>query len=703
MTNQRRAVSNRSPLRIAFVGTGVMARNHLGALGHVQTGHRVTGVFDLSATAAAAFAQQAGPQATVYPTLAALLAESKPDVVHVCTPAGTHFEPARRALLAGAHVYVEKPFVETRVEADELFRLARERQLLICAGHQLTRDRAFEMLLERAGALGSITMVDSHFAFRSPTLSLHRSSDRALAGQLLDVLPHPLYTLLAALEHVTPADSRPEIVAVSATPVELHALLRQGDVSGRLMISLRARPVASTLALTGSGGTLTADFVSGMLLGAGNEGTSPLEKMGNPFVQAAQLLWQNTASLVRRILRGGGYAGLTELIDALYGAVARGEAQSPLPSEHLSHVAAIYEELAAAVRPTVSARRASPTRDTTRHPNGPVAVLTGASGFFGRAIARELTQRGFRVRGIGRSDRPEHGDIAEWIHADLSRAVPAGALDDAAVVVHAAAETAGGMDAHQRNTVDVTKNLLSAMATARVRRIVLVSSISVLEPPRSAWEVQDEQTPLAKQSERLGAYTWGKVVAEQLVSAAHEAGTVEARIVRPGALIDWEHIELPGLVGRRLFGQWHLALGRPGLPFAACEVGRAAGVIAWSAEQFGAAPPVLNLFDPAIATRGQLRDAFRTRGWRGRLVWVPISFIASALKTARLVLSLAHGQWPAPLAVWGILRPRRYAVERAASALHAAVATTRERHLPPRVVTASQRRDVPSVSGMTRT
>jgi predicted dehydrogenase len=175
-------VPNRSPLRIAFVGTGVMARNHLGALGHVPTEHRVTGVFDMSATAAAAFAQQAGPEAIVYPTLDALLAEVKPDVVHICTPAGTHFEPARRALLAGAHVYVEKPFVETRVEADELFRLARERQLLICAGHQLMRDRAFETLLERAGTLGSITMVDSHFAFRSPTLSLHRSSDRALAG-----------------------------------------------------------------------------------------------------------------------------------------------------------------------------------------------------------------------------------------------------------------------------------------------------------------------------------------------------------------------------------------------------------------------------------------------------------------------------------------------------------------------------------------
>jgi len=519
--------------------------------------------------------------------------------------------------------------------------------------------------------LGSITMVDSHFAFRSPRLSLHRSNARALAEQLLDVLPHPLYTLLAVLERVGPPSSSPEIVSVSATPVELHVLLRQGDVAGRLLISLRARPIASTLAVTGSGGTLTADFVSGMLLGAGNEGTSPLEKIGNPFVQGTQLLWQNTASLVRRLLRGGGYAGLTELIDALYGAVARGEAQSPLSSEHLTYVAAIYEDLAAAVRGAMPARVASPTRDGARYPDGPVAVLTGASGFFGRAIARGLTQRGFRVRGVGRSDRPENANIAEWIQADLSRAVPAGALNDAAVVVHAAAETSGGMDAHQRNTVDVTKKLLDAMATARVRRLVLVSSLSVLEPPRSAWEVQDEQTSLAKRPERLGAYTWGKVVAEQLVVAAHQAGTVEARIVRPGALIDWDHIELPGLVGRRLFGRWHLGLGRPGLPFAICEVDRAGAAIAWCVERFDAAPELLNLIDSRLATRGDLIRAFRQRRWSGRMLWVPIPLIAGAVMLARTALAVGQLRLPIPLAAWSILRPRRYNTGAADSVLAA--------------------------------
>src|SRR5204862_3127570 len=121
-------------------------------------------------------------------------------LVHICTPAGGHFDPARQALLAGAHVYVEKPFVETPDEAETLFGIARERGRVICAGHQLVRDPAFQQLMRDAADLRPVTLVDSYFAFRPPRLDPYGALSPALAHQLLDVLPHPLYTLVAALE-----------------------------------------------------------------------------------------------------------------------------------------------------------------------------------------------------------------------------------------------------------------------------------------------------------------------------------------------------------------------------------------------------------------------------------------------------------------------------------------------------------------------
>src|SRR5258705_6113169 len=176
------------------------------------------------------------------------------------------------------------------------------------------------------------------------------------------------------------------------------------------------------------------------------------------------------------------------------------------------------------------------------------------------------------------------------------------------------------MEAHERNTVNATRHVLRAMAAARVSRLVYVSSISVLQPPR-LWEGQTEATPLATDAEKLGPYTWGKTAAEEIVAAAHARGEIQAHIVRPAALVDWGHLEVPGLVGKRLFGRWHLGLGRAGLPFAVCEVGQAGGVVAWCADRFADAPPVINLFDPTIRTRAQMVRRFRDHGWRGREGW----------------------------------------------------------------------------------
>jgi predicted dehydrogenase/nucleoside-diphosphate-sugar epimerase len=636
-----------------------MAGHHLQALRQVPITHTIVGVQDVRSATAAAFAARA--QTSAFATVTELLEQTRPDIVHVCTPAGAHFEPARQALLAGAHIYVEKPFVETPQEAATLLALAGERGRLICAGHQLLRNPAFDQLLRTAGDLQPVTLVDSYYAFRPPQLDPYKAPAAALGRQLLDILPHPLYVLVAALESVGRDGRAIEIVHATATPTDLHALLRAGDVTGRLTVSLRARPVAATLTMTGAKGSLAVDFDRSIVLGAGNEGTSPVEKIINPLIESGQLAWRSTTSLIRRLTGGVNYPGLVELLRAFYAAAAAKRDRSPIPADHLRHVTAVYEQLAASVRSAVtpvSTRLITKPAPTVA--SAPLAVLTGASGFFGRVISRELTRRGFRVRGIGRSEQPSDPNVHEWVRADLANEVPPDVLAGATVVVHAAAETAGGFDAHERNTVGATRQLLRGMAAAGVRRLVHISSISVLRPPRPFWERQAEQTPLAEQAERLGPYTWGKCEAERLVTEAAAHGEIEARIIRPAALIDWADVQMPGLLGRRLFGHWHLGLGRSSLPFAICDVSTAAAAVAWCADRFSDAPPVVNLIDPTIRTRGDLLERFRAQGWRGRMVWTPIGLLAGGVMAAGFVLGLARRERAPSLKVWSILRPRRY-------------------------------------------
>ena len=160
--------------------------------------------------------------------------------------------------------------------------------MILCAGHQQVRDPAYLALMRRVTELGDIVQVDSHFTFNPGGVN---QGPRALAAQMLDILPHPLSSLMAALERVSGDPATIDVAAVVAEPTEVVALLRAGDVVGRLTVSLRARPIASTLTVTGRGGALTADFIRTSVTGAANPGTSAID-----ICQLNPIGWNNTAS-----------------------------------------------------------------------------------------------------------------------------------------------------------------------------------------------------------------------------------------------------------------------------------------------------------------------------------------------------------------------------------------------------------------------
>jgi UDP-2-acetamido-3-amino-2,3-dideoxy-glucuronate N-acetyltransferase len=84
--------------------------------------------------------------------------------VVIATPAETHFELARQALLAGKHAFVEKPLTLDENDAYELISLAEERDLILMVGHLLQYHPAFIRLKELVvnGELGRINYICSH-------------------------------------------------------------------------------------------------------------------------------------------------------------------------------------------------------------------------------------------------------------------------------------------------------------------------------------------------------------------------------------------------------------------------------------------------------------------------------------------------------------------------------------------------------------
>lgn len=68
--------------------------------------------------------------------------DSEVEAIILATPALSHYSLAKKALLAGKHVFVEKPLATKVTEVDELGSIAQEKNLILMAGHTFLFNNA---------------------------------------------------------------------------------------------------------------------------------------------------------------------------------------------------------------------------------------------------------------------------------------------------------------------------------------------------------------------------------------------------------------------------------------------------------------------------------------------------------------------------------------------------------------------------------
>jgi len=122
-----------------------------------------------------------------------VFADPTVDLVVIATPNTTHFDLARRSLLAGKHVVVDKPFTTTVADAEELARLARDAGRLLSAFHNRRWDADF-LTLRRvidSGELGRIVHLESHYdRYRPEVVSRWREQPGPGSGIWFDLGAH---------------------------------------------------------------------------------------------------------------------------------------------------------------------------------------------------------------------------------------------------------------------------------------------------------------------------------------------------------------------------------------------------------------------------------------------------------------------------------------------------------------------------------
>jgi len=109
-------------LRVAIVGCGKAAENHVAEIKKLSNASLIAAC-DSEPLMAEQFCLRHGVGAS-YTGFEQLLAEQRPDVVHIATPPQSHADLALTAMENGCHVMVEKPLAESSAVTSEVIRYA---------------------------------------------------------------------------------------------------------------------------------------------------------------------------------------------------------------------------------------------------------------------------------------------------------------------------------------------------------------------------------------------------------------------------------------------------------------------------------------------------------------------------------------------------------------------------------------------------
>jgi predicted dehydrogenase len=348
-------------MRIAVVGCGQIAD------AHIQEARRIPGT-DVVAVCDTNIhmAEQASARfgiAGQYTDLGRMLAETRPDVVHITTPPASHLAIGTAVLEHGAHAYVEKPFTVTAAEAEALVDHAERAGRLLCVGHSNAFDSSFLRLRDACdnGELGEIVHVDTLMGYNlagpfgsmmlgDPTHWVHRLP----GGLAQNNISHPLSLLLPFLPDDRPALTVERLRWRSERfgdirdrfADELRVTLLGERTTAALTFSCRMRPVQLFVTVYGSKAQATAS-IDGRTFRVvrGAELPGPFARVQWAYrehQESRRELRRHAASLVRARLHY--FEGLKTLIERFYLAVD-GRAAMPLPMSEAVRTARLMDAI----------------------------------------------------------------------------------------------------------------------------------------------------------------------------------------------------------------------------------------------------------------------------------------------------------------------------------------------------------------------
>ena len=306
-----------------------------------------------------------------YSDVPELLAQEKPDVVHITTPPQSHLALTQMAVAAGCHVFLEKPVALRHRDAEAIV------AAIVAGGRKLSvnywprfETPALDLLrLYETGVLGDPVHIESSYGYDLAGdfgMALRRDPNhwvRQMPGKLFqNVLDH-------VVNRITPflPDERPLIDAVAycgdtgadqSDPDtlldELRVILHGVHTSAYATFSAHARPIAQTLRVYGTKNTAFVDFgARTLVLERKQTFPSALGRLFPPLLVAKDYLGQGLRNLNSfSHARFHFFDGMRRLLGEFYLCIEN-DTPPPLDYAEILRVSSIMERIFEQVYPEV--------------------------------------------------------------------------------------------------------------------------------------------------------------------------------------------------------------------------------------------------------------------------------------------------------------------------------------------------------------
>jgi predicted dehydrogenase len=326
----RRRPGTEPVVRAAIVGAGRMGRWHARAV--EAAGGVVVAVVDPNVERARALVDDV----IAAPSLDELGPTPALDVVHVCTPVGSHAHVVESAVDAGAHAIVEKPLAADAAATRFLVERTDAAGRMVVPVHQFVFQPGVQRILRGRDDLGSLVRC----AFVAASAGAETT---ALGADELvsEILPHPL-SLFARLTPLDVGELDWQVVRPAAG--ELRAVAVADATSLEIVLTARGRPTSTTLEVVGTEATARADLFHGFATVDRGRATRAT-KLTGPFARSARTIAGAGVNLAARTITWEtAYPGLRELVRRTYLAIESG-GESPISTAETVAVAAARDRI----------------------------------------------------------------------------------------------------------------------------------------------------------------------------------------------------------------------------------------------------------------------------------------------------------------------------------------------------------------------